>query len=361
MSRPRLRKGAAPAGRTTRVRTLAGVAWALLAAAGCDQFEDPDIAQIQSLEPDSGAIGSVVVIEAQNLLDDTVVIFEDEKRSPVNVLFQNPERVVTIVPQGAATGDVRLETGGERSSSRFPFTVIPAPPTTPAFFEDDTGSAVSAFLGGCAALPSDDGYVEVPLPFAFPFYGRTHELAFVSTNGVITFADPRPCDNRGGTADFATADKIALVGFDLDPGVGGEIRVNAAGPDRVIVTWDDVALCNLPETGNTFQAVLFADGRIRMNFGYLSTRGIGVSGCEPDVFNTIVTGSVTGITPLAPASLTQVTYSTQAPLTVAPREAVVNRFFVDRFFDLQNRSLLFTPLEEGGVFSGYRVELLPEG
>ena len=99
-----------------------------LAFAGCDQFEDPDLAQIQFLEPDSGAVGALVQIGAENLFNNTRVLFEDRVPSRVAALFL--DRVVAIVPEGAVSGDIRLETGGELSSSRAFFKVIPEPPTT---------------------------------------------------------------------------------------------------------------------------------------------------------------------------------------------------------------------------------------
>jgi hypothetical protein len=333
------------------------LALALLGASlpACDQFEDPDIAQIRSIDPDSGAVGSLVVIEAENLLDNTRVIFANEVASRVAALFL--DRVAAVVPAGAVSGEVVLETGGERSSSRAEFTVIPAPPSTPAFFETETGAPIATFSGGCgSALAVDDGFAAFDLPFTFPFYGRPQSEMFVTTNGLITFGAPRPCDNNGNTSDFATADKIAVLGLDLDPGSGGEVRVNTTDPEKVVVTWSEVALCGLEETSNTVQAVLFPDGRIRMNFGYLSTRGVGTQ-CRSD----FVSGSIVGITPLAPSRLVQVTYTVEPSRAIGPDEAVFNPFFVDRFFDLENRALLFTPLLEAGVFSGYRIELLPAG
>jgi hypothetical protein len=335
-------------------RGLVAALAALLGGTACDQFEDPDLAQIRSINPDSGAVGSLIVIGADNLLDNTRVIFSDEVESPVAALFL--DRVATIVPDGAVSGDVVLETGGERSSSRAEFRVVPPPPLAPAFFDDDLGTAIdpAAFLGGCSnSTPDDDGWVNVVLPFSFPFYGRPQMEAFVTTNGLLTFGEPRPCDNSGRANNFANADKIAVLNLDLQLGFGGEILVNAANPETVVVTWRDMPLCRLPETSNTFQVVLFADGRIRMNFGYASTRGIGTQ-----CFGDVVSGSLTGIAPISANNLRQVTYAAEPSVTIGPQDAVLDVFFVDRFFNLENRSLLFTPLEEGGVFAGYRVELL---
>jgi hypothetical protein len=325
-----------------------------LALGACDQFEDPDVARIESIEPDSGAIGSLVIVHSDNLFNNTVVIFHDDVESKVAAVFSD-ERIVTIVPAGATSGDVRVETAGERGADRINFRIVPPPPSTPAFFETDTGQAITEYIPCAGRNPLDDGYAQFSLPFAFPFYGREQTEMFVSTNGLISFGVPTPCDNNGNTADFVTADKIVVLGFDLSPGNGGQVLVNVTDPSQIVVTWSEVALFGLSETSNTFQAVLFPDGRIRMNYGYTSTRGIG--GQQPVVNG--ISGSVLGITSANPTDLRDVTFSVQSPVEIAPTDALVNRFFVDRFFDLENRSLLFTPLESGGVFSGYRAELLP--
>lgn len=335
---------------TCRSAHLPAILAAALLLGGCDQFEDPDIAQIRSIEPDSGAVGSLVEIEADNILDDTRVVFPEEIQSRVAVQFL--DRVVTVVPAGAVSGEIVLESGGERSSSRVPFTVVPAPPSTPPFFESATGSRVETFTGGCGtASATDDGFVAVALPFPFPFYGRAQTQMFVTTNGLITFGEPDPCENDDRLS--GAADRIAVLTLDLQPGIGGEVRVNASDSEKVVVTWREVPICGLPETSNTFQAVLFPDGRIRMNFGYISTRGVGTQ-CLRDV----VSGSATGITPVDATALVRPTYTAQPNLTIGPGQGVVSPFFVGRLFDLENRSLLFTPLQEGDVFSGYRVELL---
>jgi len=37
---------------------------------------------------------------------------------------------------------------------------------------------------------SDDGWVEVPLDFTFPFYGNSYVTSFMFSNGVVGFLDP---------------------------------------------------------------------------------------------------------------------------------------------------------------------------
>ncbi len=321
--------------------------------AACDQFEDPDIGRIRSIAPDSGAVGALVVIQSENLFSRTTVVFEDDVDSPLAAVFVG-DRIVTVVPRGAVSGPIRIETGGERGGSSADFRVVAAPPSTPAFFEDAVGTVATGFTGGCGASnPGDDGFVTVVLPFTFPFYGRPQTEMFVNVNGTISFGSPRPCDNDGDLRDLTTAAKISVLGIDLAVITGGQLFVNASDPAQAVVTWREVALCGLPETSHTLQAVLYPDGRIRLNYGYVSMRGLGTQ-CLSDR----VTGSVVGIAPLAPSNVQTATFSAQPTLTIGPAEAVGNPFLLDRLFDLENRSLLFTPLTEGGVFGGYRIELI---
>ena len=36
----------------------------------------------------------------------------------------------------------------------------------------------------------DDGWIEVPLDFTFPFYGNSYVTSFMFSNGVVGFLDP---------------------------------------------------------------------------------------------------------------------------------------------------------------------------
>jgi len=61
---------------------------------------------------------------------------------------------------------------------------------------------LSLIVGTCLYLPtlsytqvtehriSDDGYVRVPLQFAFPYYGRVFTESYMFSNGVVGFLNP---------------------------------------------------------------------------------------------------------------------------------------------------------------------------
>lgn len=77
---------------------------------------------------------------------------------------------------------------------------------------------ISAYQG--ALLPvTDDGAVEVPLPFQFPFQGNTWSSVFVNGNGNLTFGAPDP--------DFSESVDELL-----------------SGPPRIAALWDDLAVTN---------------------------------------------------------------------------------------------------------------------
>ncbi len=44
---------------------------------------------------------------------------------------------------------------------------------------------------------ADDGWVEVPLDFTFPFYGNSYVTSFMFSNGVVGFLDPLDVPGTG--------------------------------------------------------------------------------------------------------------------------------------------------------------------
>ena len=48
---------------------------------------------------------------------------------------------------------------------------------------------------------ADDGWVEVPLDFTFPFYGNSYVTSFMFSNGVVGFLDPLDVDGTGYVHD----------------------------------------------------------------------------------------------------------------------------------------------------------------
>ena len=67
---------------------------------------------------------------------------------------------------------------------------------------------------------SDDGWVEVPLDFTFPFYGNTYVTSFMFSNGVVGFLDPLDVPGSGYIHDG-----LCCNGQDFSSGATG-VRFN---------------------------------------------------------------------------------------------------------------------------------------
>ena len=104
-------------------------------------------------------------------------------------------------------------------------------------------------------------------------------------------------------AVFAGPPRIAPLWADLDPTAGGNVFVKAEAA-RMVITWKDIPLWHQTEP-NTYQIVLFADGRIRFNYGTVDAKAgvTGISnGFQRDgnyvVFSGVGSNGLTGLRPL---------------------------------------------------------------
>ncbi len=147
------------------------------------------------------------------------------------------------------------------SSGAYRFTLESAYDSTIA----DAGTPVDA-LG-------DDESRNLNLPFSFPFYGASYDRIFLNSDGNLTF----------GAGDNATSDRSLgrmtagpprIAGFfeDLDPSAGGEVRVTSQA-GLFAVSWVSVREYSSTNTGarNTFQIVLYPDGRIVLAYQTVNT------------------------------------------------------------------------------------------
>ena len=145
---------------------------------------------------------------------------------------------------------------------------------------------VSEEIGERLELSDDDARaVQFPKGFRFRFFGRVYTGMYVHSDGNLTFAAP---DAASTSRDLARLiggpPRIGALFTDLNPesaqGEGGVYVLTS--PAKVVVTWLD-----LPEFGtsnhNTFQAVLYANGRIAFAFGRLDAQravvGVAPGGC----------------------------------------------------------------------------------
>jgi len=111
----------------------------------------------------------------------------------------------------------------------------------------------------------DDDYVEVSLPFAFPFCGYSYNSVYVGSNGYLTFGSG-DTDYSETVGEFLSDQpRIAPLWDDLNPSGGGSITAMTVGADFV-VTYSNVP--EFPATGgNNFTVTLHADGSFDVEYG----------------------------------------------------------------------------------------------
>ena len=130
-----------------------------------------------------------------------------------------------------------------------------------------TVSRVDRPLGpdGTALALGDDDSREVPLPFAFPFFGKTYDKAFVNSDGNLTFeaADSASTSRSLGRL-VSGPPRVAPLLADLDPSKGGRVTTTSRA-DGFTVKWTEVPQFEVPDK-NTFELTLFPDGRISFSY-----------------------------------------------------------------------------------------------
>jgi len=193
-------------------------------------------------------------------------------------------------------------------------------------FEDI--SATGTVIAGLTN--QDDTSVSIPIGFTFPLYGVNNSSIFVSSNGLLTFGTANATFTN---ADLTTTpNQAAISPFWDDQHTGGGLagsnvfsQVLGSGSDQhLTIQWNQVRFFDGGTAGDTitYQAQLFADGRIRFNYldlvsgtapgnnGASATVGIKASGTQgpnrlllafnngPNAF--VGTGQSTLITPPTP-------------------------------------------------------------
>ena len=201
-----------------------------------------------------------------------------------------------------------------------------------AQFETELGTNLSQ---------SDDDFdfVAFSQGFTFPYFGIEQDGVFINSNGNLTFGNGDRTFNPsvpGGVVNGTP--RISPFFTDVDPrfpGPGGGVFFNQF-LDRFVVTWNSLPHFN--EGGNnTFQAVLFSNGRIQ--FGYNGLTSSGGTG-NSDISVAVSPGEI--------PSLLAVDYSEDTPLSTFAGEAAFENFNTDGSFDLDGGFLIYQPNGAGG-------------
>ena len=132
----------------------------------------------------------------------------------------------------------------------------------------------------------DDSYEEIALPFQFPYYGRSFDHVYPSSNGLLgigtgtsqysTYPFPRALTS---TSDYSGG-FIAAFWRDLDTrcnrlvncGVWysmGSFVSNAQTIQYAAFEWNVVPFYSVQNESYNFEAVLYSDGRIDVNYGHM--------------------------------------------------------------------------------------------
>ena len=149
----------------------------------------------------------------------------------------------------------------------------------PFAFEDI--SATGTVLTG---LTNQDDAIATILGFNFPFFGVTNASVSVSSNGLLTFGGGNTSGVNSDLTVLPPQAAIAPFWDNLHTGggvVGSNVlfQIIGTGADRhMTVQWNKVRFQTGGTAGDTitFQAQLYADGRIRFN--YLDLVSVGAAG-----------------------------------------------------------------------------------
>jgi len=119
----------------------------------------------------------------------------------------------------------------------------------------------------------DDGWVEVPLDFTFPFYGKNYITSFMFANGVVGFLEPDPADwglcCNGVDLNNYTGSRFnyTIMPFHTDLINMGKGQFYSQGDS----TYQKYIWKNLSEyyddtTDNTFDLTIYPAGNIQMTY-----------------------------------------------------------------------------------------------
>jgi hypothetical protein len=159
------------------------------------------------------------------------------------------------------------------------FAFVPLSPEATSYRVETGGGAFESGLGQRVALGDDDSR-SFELGFELPFFGRRSRQVFLNSDGNLTLVSAESASTERSLSRFlAGPPRIALFFNDLNPEVGGEVRV-ANLPDRLVVSWDRVPEFDTVNR-NTFQVVVEPSGRITFRYGTTIEATTAVVGISP--------------------------------------------------------------------------------
>ncbi|MDH5544417.1 MAG: PKD domain-containing protein [Gammaproteobacteria bacterium] len=114
--------------------------------------------------------------------------------------------------------------------------------------------------GGTSLSLGDDQSTQVDMGFPFRFFGNAYEIAYVSSNGMLTFGKGSALSaNTAIPSPIIPNNYIAVLWSDLNPSLNGNIysaQFGVAPNRKLVISWNDVSVFNGSLNGGTFQAIL---------------------------------------------------------------------------------------------------------
>lgn len=174
-----------------------------------------------------------------------------------------------------------------------------------------------------------DDFIEVALPFSFPFRGEVYTSAFVSANGHLTFeeGDGAPFPDEGA---FQTGPpRIAGLWTALRPNYGGQISAGAVGSEFHVV-YDSIPIF-FSSYRATFTIILRDDGSFSVAYTSINPPPIDMlCGATPGFLQDSIT--------------TEIDLSATAEPIDGPQFGTAFELFEDEDFDLNGVQLDFAPV-----------------
>ena len=250
-----------------RVLPLAIGAVALLASVGL-LADDPKLVLLQDTRGPKRIDHSPRYTRSQQLLIHHRNRHRAAAAAPA--VSQDVGDVAVIVDNGAIIVPPTTLNAFDLDSRNIVFTPAPG-----GFSVASAAPGLDANFGGTLPLTDDDSE-EVPLGFAFSFFGTTYTSAWVNSDGNLTFgAGDSSSDPRDAARLIGGAPRIAPLLDDLNPEAGGTVHARLEAGTAVF-TWNGV-----PEFGavnaNTFQVTLRSNGSITMAYASMDAQ-FGVAG-----------------------------------------------------------------------------------
>ena len=182
-----------------------------------------------------------------------------------------------------------------------------------------SGDPVGGDIGEKIDLGDDDAReIAFPKGFKLKFFNKVYTKMFVHSDGNLSFVAPDAAsDERDLGRLIGGPPRIAPLFADLNPSVTGDgagvfVLTSKA---KAVVTWLDVPVFGENNHLNTFQVVLYANGRITFAFGRLAAQA-----------------AVVGVAPGGGGAVTLIDYTASLPSGVL-KTGIAERFVTEAFFD----------------------------